>query len=233
MRYTDEDHDLRVQIQSHHYELSPEIKERMESDLEALRKLVRAFPVAELHVDISRHVRRKDFHLRTSLRLPQKTLFTGERDIWPDRAYEQCIRKLVNKVKAYKEALGRKPAQERVAAGLVHEVYPSREPDLVKLADAAREGDYFAFREELRVYQESLDERIGRWIQRYPEAQAMLGRELVLSDIVEEVYLQAFERFLDRPSDRLGNWLGSLIDPSLKALFADPDGELDNIRFVK
>ena len=109
MRYTDEVFDLRVQIQARQYQLGRGMRERMESELDSLRKLVRTFPVADLHVDLARHPRKKDFHVKVTLRLPQKTLFTGERDERPERAYEQCIRKLVNKVKAYKEALGRKP----------------------------------------------------------------------------------------------------------------------------
>ena len=68
--------------------------------------------------------------------------------------------------------------------------------------------------------------RVGRLVQRIPEAQARVGRELLLGDVVEEVYLNAFERFTRRPTDvRLSEWLEGLIEPSIRALMQHPEEE--------
>jgi hypothetical protein len=66
------------------------------------------------------------------------------------------------------------------------------------------------------------------WVQRRPEAQARLGRELRMGDIVEEVYLNAFEQFTRRPTAvRLSEWLGGLIDLSISVLLRHPSEEAE------
>jgi len=70
-------------------------------------------------------------------------------------------------------------------------------------------------------------------VERYPAAEAKLGHGLVISEIVEEVFLNAFERFNDRPPLRMGEWLESLIDPSLKALLEDTAAEKENLSFIQ
>jgi len=83
------------------------------------------------------------------------------------------------------------------------------------------------------VYDESLEKRVGRWIQRYPEIEGQLGEELTISEIVEEVYLNAFDQFATRPVVRLGEWLESLIDPSVQLLLKQPDDEKANLSFIQ
>lgn len=77
----------------------------MERGLDALQKVVRRFPVRDLHIDVHRHARTGDYHLKTTLRLPGRTLFTGERDRSMHPAYERCIRKLVGKVVEYRRRM--------------------------------------------------------------------------------------------------------------------------------
>jgi hypothetical protein len=56
----------------------------------------------------------------------------------------------------------------------------------------------------------------------------------LLGDLVEEVYLNAFERFAERPTDvPLSGWLEGLIDPSLKALLRHPDEEHENASLAR
>ena len=97
-----------------------------------------------------------------------------------------------------------------------------------------RSGDYESFRRALFVYEEPLRLSIGRWVQRYPEVNDRLGDKFGLPDILEEVFLNAFEQFDSRPKQvPLGEWLDNLIDPSLKQLLNSPDEELENISFVR
>ena len=99
--------------------------------------------------------------------------------------------------------------------------------DSYRLAQAARSGDYPSFRGMLLVFEEPLRRRLG---QRHPEVEAHLGEALRIDDIVEEVFLQAFEGFCTRPHEVApGDWLESLIDPAVRAL----SEELDNLSFVR
>src|SRR5207253_4887598 len=93
---------------------------------------------------------------------------------------------------------------------------------------------YKTFRTILSGYEEWLRKRVGRWVQRYPEAQARVGKGLRLGDVVEEVFLTAFERYEHRLADvPFHDWLDSLIDPSVKLLLREPDEEAENIRLAR
>jgi DNA-directed RNA polymerase specialized sigma24 family protein len=72
-------------------------------------------------------------------------------------------------------------------------------------------------------------------VQRYPHAQARVGDGLAIGDLVEEVYLNAFERFGQRPAGPVSftEWLEGLIDPSLKALLRHPDRESENASMAR
>ena len=133
----------------------------------------------------------------------------------------------------YKERLGSKSEMAKTVEGTLHEVHPSQPPDLAAVQMAAAEGDYKAFRTSLAVYEEAVQARAGRWVERYPEAVERLGDGLVMSDVVEEVFLLAFERFADRPARPMGEWLESLIDPAIQALLKNPAAEKENIEMVQ
>ncbi len=81
MPYSDESYDLRIELDTKGFELSADTIAHMEEDLDTLRKLVADFPVSNLYITIVHHKRSDDFHVKTSLALPGKTLFTGERDV--------------------------------------------------------------------------------------------------------------------------------------------------------
>ena len=94
--------------------------------------------------------------------------------------------------------------------------------------------DYAAFRTATFVYEESVRKRIGRWVERYPNAEAQIGKRLQIADIVEEVFLNAFENYDRRPGGvRFGEWLENLIDPAVKELLRRPDAELENIALAR
>ena len=61
----------------------------------------------------------------------------------------------------------------------------------------------------------------------------MLGKDIYLDEVLEEVYLNAFENYPLRPPVPLGSWLEGLIDPSLRALMEKGEEEIENLRLVK
>jgi hypothetical protein len=133
-------------------------------------------------------------------------------------------------VEAYKDRLDR-PAEDvaRQRTALDRDIVAPEEPDAGPLGKAVRAGDYRAFRIAASGYEEWLRKRVGRWVQRYPEAEARVGKGLALGDVVEEVFLNAFEGYAHRPADvPLHDWLDSLIDTSLKGLLRHPGEEHEN-----
>lgn len=222
-------HTLLLQINTQNHPLSQAHREKIESMLHTLRKAVGGFPVAELHLDIVRYARTSECHVKTRLRLTKRTLTTGERSASLYTAVEHCVTKLLKQLTAYKETLGNHANYQLSTA---YAIEPSADPNLEILRRAALDRDYPVFREAISVYDEPLQARVGRWVQGDPKIEARIGRDLTLTDIVEDIYLNAFEQFEARPSKRLGDWLEDLIDSSVHALVNDPN-EKENVSFVQ
>lgn len=234
MKYSDLSHNLRIELDMKNCRYSTGTLEKMEAGLAPLRKVVQDFPLSDLYITVFCHQRTNHHHVKTSLVLTGKTLFTGDRDLDIYAAYHRCVRKLVNKVEAYIDSLSQKDKITKQQKGTHQEILPTQEPDIESLNEAVRDGDYRRYREATFVYEEPLRKRIGRWIERYPELSEALGDELSLADLVEEVFLNSFEEYEDRPQAvRFGQWLEDLIDPSMKAVLRDPVGELENIEFAR
>jgi len=220
---------LRVEITTKACDIPPDERTRLQTSLGALADAVNDFPDPVLWLDIVYHPHSQMYHVEAKLKLPGRTIFSGEEDSYLDTALQRCVRKVNHKTEAYKEH----PDQEAVAAAerrdaLDREVIAPEAPDAGPLGQAAEEGDYRTFRTALAGYEEWLRKRVGRLVQRLPEAQARLGDELLLGDIVEEVYLNAFEQFTRRPTAvPLSEWLESLIVPSLRALLRYPYEEAE------
>jgi ribosome-associated translation inhibitor RaiA len=212
--------DLEIRIRSQHHPLAEADREKMEEGLVSFRKLVESFPTKYLHIDVNRHLSAGDFHVKASLELPGRTLFTGERDVTVTAAFERCIHKLRESVKGYKSRMRGEPERRKIAAGTRHEIEVGtlEEPDLVRLENAARREEWEEFRDAIRVYGESLHKRCGAVVSANPEAQARLDRDFVLTELVEAVYRRAFASFSARPRGRLGAWLESQIEPALAEL---------------
>lgn len=234
MRFPDETHNLRIELDTKHCSLAAAEIEKMERSLDALREPVRNFPVSDFYITVIHHPRSLNYQVRTSLVLPGRTLATGEFDENPVSAFGRCVRKLVHRLTAYKDELEAKPQRTKAQEGTTQEVVPTQEPDAEHLRRAVASGDYAAFRAAMYVYDEPVRKRAGRWIQRYPEFEARLGELFTLEDLVEEVLLNAFDRLDEKPQAlRLGKWLEELIDPSVKALLDDPELEQENIAAVR
>lgn len=234
MTFSDESYNLRIELDTKGCELSADEISDMEMDLDTLRNLVEDFPVSDLHITVVYHQKAHDYHVKTSLGLSGRKLFTGERHSKVHPAFESCVRKLTKKVRAYKREMRVGEEAEKLATGTRHKLAPVGEINVAALIGAVASDDFPQFRREIDVFESSLASRISHWIERYPEIATQLGNPFQLSDIVEEVFLNAFDRFDDRSHDiPPGQWLESLIDPSVQALIQSPDEEYERIQFSR
>lgn len=234
MRYADQSPNIRYQFDTDNCDLPSEIQETIENGQHALHAAVSRFPVSDLLVSITYHPRSNDYRVKTTLILSGETLTTGDTDEHPEPAFHHCLRKLVRKLEAHREELEGAPERAKHVSGTRQEVQPTREPDLEALQQAVESGDYAGFRRALYAYEEPLTKRAGRWVERYPEVNALMDGRLTIADLVEEVCLNAFEQFDQAPREQtLGDWLESLIDPSVRAIADHPEQEAENIEFAK
>jgi ribosome-associated translation inhibitor RaiA len=234
MTFSDESYNLRIELDTKHFDCTPEQIAYFEEKLDTLRKLCEPFPVSDLYITAAFHDRSNQYRITTSLVLPGRTLATGDVSEVLEAGYDRCIRKLVKRVEAYKEALAHTPEQAKLVEGTVYEVAPTQEPDAQAIDAAVASGDYKAFRHALFPYEDALHDRVGRYVQRFPEVEAQVGETFLIGDLVEEVFLNAFERYENRPNDvRLGEWLDGLIAPSVRMVAENPAEELENISFAK
>lgn len=235
MRYSNDRHHMQVEIDTDQAQVPADELTRMEGTIDSIGEAVQDFPAAELRIKVIRHPRSDVYHVEARLRLPGRTLFTGDTDAYLDSAFQRCARKLRRKVEAYREHPDR--GAEEVAEKLTkleRDVVAPEDPDTGPVGAAVAAGDYRAFRNALILYEDWLRRRAGRWIQRYPEAEARVGDGLKIGDLVEEVYLNAFEDWGRRPAAvRVSEWLDSLIDPSLKALLRHPHREQENASLAR
>ena len=100
---------------------------------------------------------------------------------------------------------------------------------------AARERhDYRGFRGTLDGFHAGLTDRLGRWLERFPEIEDELGDTITISDLVEDVFFHAYEHFSEKSSGvSMGIWLESLIDPTLKDYLRQGETEYANICYAQ
>lgn len=235
MQYVEERFHLHVDFETKGCELPPDELTRMENSLETLGELVRFFPSTDLRFNLMHHPRRQAYHVEATLRLPGKTFFTGAWADDLDSAFQHCLTDLMARVNAYKE---HPEEQAEAIAGdlrlLNRDIVAPEGPHLGVLGTAVDNGDYAAFRAALNPYEEWLRKRIGRWVQRYPEVEARIGRDVRLGDLLEEVYLNAFEAYDRWPTEvPFHEWLEGLIDPSLNWFMRHPEEERQNASFAR
>lgn len=234
MKYSDQSYNLRIELDTENCELTPAQIEKLEECLSPLRDLVKNFPVADLYITIQYNPPSHDYRVKAVLRLPGKGLATGDLEEDMYLAFRRCVSKLVHKVIAYKDRLEDAEAIAKHEKGTRHDVVAQQPIDGQALQAAVDQGDYAEFRKLTYPLEESVRKRAGRWIQRYPKIEAQLGERFDLADIVEEVFLNAFERYHEHPREvPFGDWLEGLIDPSVKLLNDDPDEALANISFAQ
>jgi hypothetical protein len=215
---------LRVNIDTKECNLPDESRTRMQPVLERLGQAVRAFPASELWLTIVYHPRSNTFHAQAKLKLPGETIITGDRNGELDVALSHCLEQVQRRVDAYRmnpDGQAIEVAEQRAEADSPY--IAKTEPDAGELGEAVQQLDYAAFRRAIAGQETHVRLHIGRWVQRYPEIERDLGREFQISDLVEEVFLLAFEQWADRPMHLpLHEWLDSLADPAVWALYRDP-----------
>lgn len=233
MRFPDQSHNLRVDLDMKQCRLRPDEVRKLEEGLGPLRAMVEHFPVSTLHVLVEHNARTRDFTVKTSLALCGRTLVAGDLQPHVHPAFENCVDNLVRELKEYEGELGRTSERRKQSKGTHQSLLPTVDPDPAALDAAAADGSYTAFRRAAAGYEEPVRLRVGRWLERYPELGARVGRDLSLEDFVEEVFLNAFECYGIRPREiRLGDWFESLIDSAVRGL-SRGDGELENVRLAR
>lgn len=235
MHYSDDRFHLSVQIDCKDCQIPADERARMEESLVYLGKEVEEYPASELKAHIVYHPQSQTYHVELRLRVPGRTLTSAQTDPYLDPAFQRSLDELRKAVDEY----NRNPDQEAIEAlkqrlELERDVVAPEPPEPGPLAAAVDQADYAAFRAALAPYDTWLNDRVGRWLNRDPAVEAQVGKTIRPSDVVEEVYLNAFEVFPKRPRDlAFHQWLETLIDPSIKRLLRHPDEEKENISMAE
>jgi hypothetical protein len=235
MPFSDDRNHLRIELRTRGCEVPQDERERMQRFFEPLAEVARDFPEAALELTCLYHKDSGTYRAEARLRLPGRTLFSSDGDPYLDSAVQRCLDKITHKAEAYRDAPDRgavNAAQRREA--LDRDLVAPRDPDTGPLGRAVAQGDYRAFRNALAGYEDWLRTRAGRWLQRYPQAEARVGSDLLIGDLVEEIYLNAFETYERWPRDvPFHDWLGSLLDPSVKEFLRHPYEARTNASMVR
>ena len=209
-------------------------RQLIETEVDRLAPLVAEFPTQILHVNVRYNQNSESYEVKLALVLPGQTFATGNVSESWHGSLETSVQKMVRRIEHYKSVLERDPQHARAVAGTTTEVEPNRQIDGLAVQAAIEAGSYNDFRQLMFPLEESLRDRIGRWIQRYPQIQSMLGERFTIADVMEETFLMAFDNHDQwHPEMFYGQWIESLIDPALKAIAQDPEGELESISFLQ
>jgi hypothetical protein len=226
---------LRVEITPKGCNIPPDERARLQSSLMSLAEAVRDLPDAVLQMAVIFHRKSEMYHIEAKLKLPGRSLFSSEKDPYLDSALLRAIESIIRKAEAYRA----RPVEQAMEVAerrdaLDREIIAPQAPDAGPVGQAVEAGDYRAFRIALVGYEDWLRRRAGRLVQRIDEAQARLGRDIRLGDIVEDVYLTAFEQWPRRRAEvPLSDWLEGLIEPSIRALLRHPDEEAEAARMAR
>jgi ribosome-associated translation inhibitor RaiA len=216
---------MHMEIESKECSIPEELRLRMQPKLEQIQQAAATFPAADLWLTVVFHPNSRVYHAQSKLKVPGQTIIVGDRNQYLDLALVRCLDKTLRRLQAYqanpdREAVDQADRRAELAEGVIAPM----DPDTGKLGEAVQRGDYLAFRQALWGKEEPIRKRIGRWIGRYPDIEQQVGQSLEIADLVEEVFLLAFEQYHERPAQlTLHEWLDSLIDPAVKSYWQDPD----------
>jgi ribosome-associated translation inhibitor RaiA len=234
VNYSLDQYRLKASLDSKECAIPEQTRMHFQEQLDDLGRWLTDFAASELAVNVIYHSKSDVFHAEAKLKVPGRTITVGHYEKSIDEAIKRCLEKATRRVEGYimdpdREALDaadRRARRDDAAVG-------SREPDLDALAKSVRDQDYRTFRNAIQLDDEFVRLRVGRWVQRYPEIQQEIGRSFEIADLVEEVFLIAFEKHRERPPHmNLRDWLESLIDPAVKAYYRDP-AEREAVSFAQ
>src|SRR5262249_15470085 len=161
---------------------------------------------------------------KLTLILPGSTLVATDHDQVLSAAFERCLGSMSHSVEGYKARLDNEEERQKTEKGTVHDLLPTTDIDLAAVESAVTAGDYGRFRNMMLPFEDAVQARVGRWVQRFPQYEARIGKDIKVSDMVEEVFLMAFDAYLTRPDGvPLSDWLARLIAPAVKALMTQTD----------
>jgi hypothetical protein len=224
MQFYDQSYNLHIELDTKGFELSPAEIKKIEQAIDPLREPVAKFPVRDLYLTVEHHRHSGRYQVKAALQLPGRGLTTGGIDEHLMPAVQQCVFRLLHKLVAYEERMEGVEETSKREEGTRHDVLPAQPVDAQAIDDAVRAGDYAKFRRLMSDYEEAL----RGWIERYPQVAAQLQEQVYLEDIIEEVFLTAFDEYDNRPQAVLG-----LIDPSVRLVSKADDEELENISFAR
>jgi ribosome-associated translation inhibitor RaiA len=225
---------MRTIFDVHQYDLSAGERRRLEDGLDGLARMVGNFPVADLHIMIEGNARSNDVSVKLTLILPGNPLVTNDHDAVLTVAFDRCLTALADLVQGYKAKLGGDDERNKLEKGTAHDLLPTRNIDLGAVDRAVAAGDYAAFRGAMLPFEDPIQARAGRWVQRFPEYEARIGRDVKMSDVTEAIFLTAFDEYEARPEGlHLSEWLENLIDPAVKALMTRTAAEKENINLAR
>jgi len=208
--------------------------ETIQTEVDRIEPLISEFPTQILYVNIDYHSPSRQYGVKLALVLPGQTFATKNVSESWQPSLESCVNKMIHRIEHYKATMSGERERGHAVAGTKMEVEPAQRLDGERVRNAFEEDNYIEFRQALYPLESSLRARIGRWIQRYPQIEAMIGQQLTIADVVEETFMLAFDRFDQWPEEEFfGHWVESLIDPAVKAIVRDPDGELERIGFLR
>ena len=149
MRHSEQRRSMHIELETQKCNLPFDELTRLQEPLDRVVEGVGSLP-SDLKVSVVHHPASDRFHVSADLRLPRRSIFTGDWDPYLDTAAQRCLRKLIRKIEAYQHE------PDRDGDRIAEQVRQSREqivapqdPDAGILAEAVRNHDYRRFRELL------------------------------------------------------------------------------------
>jgi ribosome-associated translation inhibitor RaiA len=228
-------HKLQVHFDPHECQIPADVLARLADECDALAVRVGNFPQADLRAYVEKNGRNTNFMVKLTLILPTETLVASDHDPQLHPAFRRALDSLERTLAGHMQRLeGTDLRREREEA---EKRQPTVEPgplDEGAMAAAIAAQDYAAFRAAVAPYEEWLRLRAGRWVERYPDAQARMNRDFDVLDLMEGVFLSAFENYEHRHAEvPFRDWLDGLIDPTVRAFLHDPLRERENVNMAR
>jgi hypothetical protein len=225
---------LGLAIDTQECHIPEDVQSLMQPVIDRVGHAVEGFPESHLSVTVVYHPGADIYHAQAKLNVPGETFMTGAREEYIDAAIRHSLEKIAQRAESYRDDPDRDAVvQARRDVELSDVDAVPMDAESGELGRAVQNNDYRAFRQAMLHQEEPLRKRVGRWVQRYPQVQELIGLKFEIADLVEEVFLLAFERYPDRPTHlTMHEWLDSLIDPAVKSFWYDPD-DRDAVSFAK
>lgn len=205
MRYTRHQNRFRLNLDLQATELHGDDLAELEQILLPLEQWASGAP-AELMMSIAPDEKDGGFQVKASLIVNGETLYVAEQTDGINEAVSRCVEQLGEQLRSQSASSDQTPHHQRkpLAADA--------------LQTAVRAGDYSAFRKAVSVYEEPIRKKIELWAAEHPEILAQVGGHQPPADVLEEVFVRAFEHY-ERISHRHpGHWLDESFNAVVESL---------------